>query len=86
MEGDRLSLQAIDDAFDRRHRLKPVLDTVYRASFRVQSEYARSNAELVACAASLGLITTQLESDVFGRDWRITAKGLRWLNEMKELN
>jgi hypothetical protein len=52
----------------------------------VQSTFARSNAELVAAAASLQLITTRVNRDVFSRDWQITNKGLRWLNEHKELN
>jgi hypothetical protein len=64
--------------------LKPVLSEAYRVGFTVQSGFARTHAELVACAASLGLITTQNDDGVFGRDWRITMKGLRWLNEMKE--
>jgi hypothetical protein len=63
-----------------------VLDEAYRHSFTVQSGFARTNAELVAAAASLQLITTRVNRDVFSRDWQITAKGLRWLNEHKETN
>lgn len=36
-------------------------------------------------AASLQLITTRVNRDVFSREWQITNKGLRWLNETKEL-
>jgi hypothetical protein len=36
-------------------------------------------------AASLQLITTRVNRDVFSRTWQITAKGHRWLNEAKEL-
>jgi hypothetical protein len=43
-----------------------------------------ANAELVAMAASLQLITTRVNKDVFSRTWQITAKGHRWLNEAKE--
>lgn len=53
--------------------------------FTVQCDYARSNAELVAMAASLQLITTRVNRDVFSREWQITTKGLMWLNETKEL-
>jgi regulator of extracellular matrix RemA (YlzA/DUF370 family) len=66
--------------------LKPVLDEAHRTGFTVQSGFARRHAELVACAASLQLITTRIQPGVFSRDWQITAKGLRWLNEMKELD
>jgi hypothetical protein len=50
----------------------------------VSSDFSRRHAELVAVAASLQLITTRVNSQVFSRDWQITAKGLRWLNEVKE--
>lgn len=64
-----------------------MLTEAYRGGFTVQSGFARSHAEKVACAASLQLITTQADrKEVFGRDWRITSKGLRWLNEMKEMD
>jgi hypothetical protein len=36
---------------------------------------------MVAMASSLQLITTQISSQQFGRDWRITNKGLLILNE-----
>lgn len=36
-------------------------------------------------AASLQLITTRVNRDVFSREWQITTKGLMWLNETKEL-
>ena len=62
-----------------------LLDHAWRDSFTVMSNYAQQNMELVAMAASLQLITTRVNRDVFSRDWQITAKGLRWLNEAKEL-
>jgi hypothetical protein len=39
---------------------------------------------MVAMAASMGLITTQLSAHLFGREWRITNKGLLLLNEEDE--
>lgn len=49
----------------------------------VQSDFARSNASEVAMAASLGLITTKLHDPhlftQFGREWRLTSRGLRTL-------
>jgi hypothetical protein len=52
--------------------------------FSVQSLIARTHAEYVAMAASMQLITTQVGKAEFARMWRITNKGLRWLNEMKD--
>jgi hypothetical protein len=61
-----------------------LLDHAWQEGFAVQSRYARENAELVAMACSLQLITTRVNRDVFSRCWQITAKGHRWLNEAKE--
>jgi hypothetical protein len=60
-----------------------LLDEAWKTGFTVQSHTARSKAELVAMAASLQLITTRVNSQVFSRSWQITNKGLRWLNEAK---
>jgi hypothetical protein len=63
------------------HRLKRLLHYVYIKPMAIQSNVARRDAALVAMAASMGLITTQLSSQQFGRDWRITNRGLLLLNE-----
>jgi hypothetical protein len=59
-------------------------DVAWSEGFAVSSNFARANAELVGMAASLQLITTRVTKDVFSRDWQITSKGLRWLNEHKD--
>ena len=85
MEGTGLSLQRITDAGLER-RLIALLDRAWQEGFAVKGRYARDeNAELVACAASLQLITTRVSKDAYARSWQITAKGHRWLNEAKEL-
>jgi hypothetical protein len=61
--------------------LKHLLHQVYIKPMAIQSNVARRDAALVAMAASLGLITTQISSHQFGRDWRVTNKGLLLLNE-----
>jgi hypothetical protein len=60
-----------------------VLDAAWQTAFTIQSAYARANADLVAMAASLQLITTCIDKNTFGRVWHITTKGQRWLNEAK---
>lgn len=67
-------------------KLIALLDYAWQQGFTVQSDYARQHAELVGMAASLQLITTRVNRDVFSRSWQITAKGHRWLNEAKELS
>lgn len=51
---------------------------------KVKSDLARKEAEIVAMAASLNLITTKVGTQRFARSWRITTKGLSWLNEKDE--
>lgn len=65
-------------------RLMEVCDMAWSVGFAVSSRFARENAELVGMAASLQLISTRVTKDVFSRDWQITTKGLRWLNEHKD--
>lgn len=61
--------------------LRALLQIIFERPLAVQSNTARTEAALVAMAASLGLITTQISPHRFGRDWRITNKGLLLLNE-----
>lgn len=62
-------------------RLFSVVLEAYKRSFSLQSDYARSEAELVAMAASMGLISTKVHNNVYSRDWRPTARGLLWLEK-----
>lgn len=65
-------------------QLAAVVNEAHTTGFTVQSATARSHAEVVAMAASLQLITTRVNSQVFSRNWQITTKGLMWLNEHKD--
>jgi hypothetical protein len=66
-------------------RLASLLRIAWKSGFTVASDLARSNAGLVAMAASLQLISTRVTKDVYSRNWQITNKGLRWLREQEEL-
>jgi hypothetical protein len=63
-------------------RLRALMIIVYKHPLSIQSDYARTNADVVAMAASLQLITTQLTRTEYSRAWRLTSKGLLWLNEV----
>lgn len=78
-------MQETDAASPVNDKLTVVLDEAHRTGFTVSSVFARANAETVAMAASLQLITTRVTSEVFSRYWQITNKGLRTLNETREL-
>jgi hypothetical protein len=64
--------------------LRRVLENAWTTGFTVSSDFSRRHAEIIATAASLQLISTRVSGNEFGRNWQITAKGLRWLNEVKE--
>jgi hypothetical protein len=66
--------------------LLSVISEAWRGGFTLQGNFARTNSALVAMAASLNLISTQVDKSEYGRTWRVTSKGLRWLNEHKELD
>ena len=62
-------------------KLAEVVLEAYRKGFTVQSDYARSGADFIAMASSIGLISTRLHSNVYSREWRPTIKGLEWLED-----
>lgn len=65
-------------------KLLHVINEAHTRGFTCKSAFAREYAELVAAAASLQLITTRISKHLYGNEWQVTVKGLRWLNEMKE--
>lgn len=62
-------------------RLAALLDRVWREKVSVKSNYARENAEVVAAAASLHMLTTKTGVSTFANEWQITQQGLSWLME-----
>lgn len=64
------------------HNIATVIINAYRFGFSVKSDFARKNAEYVAMAASMGLITTKVVANVYGREWRTTAQGLSFLHSL----
>jgi hypothetical protein len=63
------------------HALRTVLNEAWKGGFSLQGDFFRKHAEVVCMAASLNLISTRESANLYGRRWRITSKGLRWLNE-----
>mgnify|MGYP001419382773 CR=1 FL=1 len=66
-------------------RLLDVISRAQLAPFRVQSDFAREAAPVVAQAASQGYITTKRPDGSFGRDWLITTMGALYIEQMQEL-
>lgn len=63
--------------------LVSVIEEAHLRGFTVKSGFARANAELIGMAASLQLLTTRISKNLYGNEWNVTVKGLRWLNEAK---
>lgn len=56
--------------------------TLYRtftSPYSVSSDFARAKSQEVAALASLGLITTKVGKQSYGRIWRITEEGIETL-------
>ena len=66
---------------DPETRLATLLDLVWRVKVSVKSTHARDNADIVAMAASLHMLTTKTGVSTFANEWQITNTGLSWLNE-----
>lgn len=62
--------------------LAAVIIEAHRNGFTVKSDFARSQADYVGMAASLGLISTKVFANLYSRDWRPTVDGLRFLQAL----
>jgi len=61
-----------------------VLDRAAREPFTVKSNFARQGAWYVAVCASRGLLTTELDYEIFGNRWLITEEGLDFKEALDE--
>ena len=57
------------------------MNRAYLEGFKVQSNFAREYAVVVAQAASLYLITTRRPDNFFDNTWRVTSMGIGYLQE-----
>lgn len=65
-------------------RLYMLLTIVLANQLRVKSDYVRTHAAVVAMAASMQLITTRTGPGQYGQSWRITTKGLTFINQQRD--
>lgn len=62
--------------------LVEVIIEAHQRGFSVKCDFARSNADYVAMAASMGLISTRLYGNIYSREWRPTVDGLAFVDSM----
>ena len=58
-----------------------VLYAVHEGDVSVSSNFAREKSVFIAMSASMGLISTKITRDVYGRVWKLTVGGMKMLNE-----
>ena len=61
-----------------------VLIEAWAGGFTTKSKFARESANIIAVAATEGLITTRLEEEVWGNHWMITEKGMQFMKEIHD--
>ena len=56
----------------------------WATGFTTKSKFARESANIVAVAATEGLLTTRLDEEVWGNRWMITEKGMQFMKEIHD--
>lgn len=63
-------------------KLKETLHRVFMFPCKLQSDFARDNAQEIAALASMGYISTYELPQQFGNKWRVTGIGLDKLKKL----
>jgi hypothetical protein len=63
--------------------LDTVINKAYMDGIGINGDWARYNAQVIAAAASRGLITTETSAGQYGRVWRPTYEGIVWVQAGK---
>ena len=61
-----------------------VLDAAARSPFTVKSNFARHAAWYISVCASRGLLTTEVDYEIFGNTWLITEEGHEFKEDIDE--
>ena len=64
--------------------LYAVLFKAWKGGFSTRSRFSRSEADMVAVAATELLITTKLSEEMWGNQWLITEDGLQYMKELED--
>ena len=66
-----------------KQKLNDILRQAWQAPFSTKSDFARANANLVALAASQGLISTRVGRETYGTKWLLAPAGLERICRFK---
>lgn len=64
--------------------LKRLLQDIYRSPKSTASNFAKTQHAMMAVAASEGLIGVKDPKEGYSRYWRVTAKGMRFLEDRRK--
>ena len=70
------------DVGENKDILGEVLQRIYEKPVRIQSDFARYKSLEISALASMGLITTRMSCETYGRFWHVTIGGLMYLREL----
>lgn len=65
-------------------QLGSVINKAYMDGIAINGDFARYNAQVIAAAASRGLITSCTPEGLYGRIWRPTQSGMLWAHTRQE--
>ena len=65
--------------------LYQVLKEAQINSFTTKSKFSRTWANVIAMAASEGLISTRASSDIWGNRWHVTEDGDQFIEELEDV-
>lgn len=74
----------IEDDLDMLISFWEVLDAAARTPFTVKSNFARQAAWYISVCASRGLLTTEVDYEIFGNYWLITEEGHEFKEDIDE--
>jgi hypothetical protein len=66
------------------HSVVVAVHQAWKQPYATKGDFARSHANAVAVAAQEGLITTRITGDLYGGEWRPTAAGVEFLEELEK--
>lgn len=64
--------------------LYAVLFKAWQGGFSTRSRFSRSEADMIAVAATEQLITTKISEEMWGNKWLITEDGLYYMKELED--
>ena len=85
MESDEIGQKLTEDdpAYEPLILVFIVLENAYYGGFTTKSKFSREMADVIAIAATEGLITTRINQEQWGNVWYLTEDGYEYMKELE---